>query len=195
MNAINERCFKKAIHLVESGAVSLTEEMNIFDFANLLVKLEQEKLNKEIKSDGFINYNDEVVSIEDIGIKDTIDISVSGDNLFYCNGILTKNSFGLPATADFMVALISTEDLEKAGQIMVKQLKNRYNTKVANKKFIVGLNYSKMKFYDVKKEEFTELTDSETTKEEGFGRGYSKGDFKSKFAGKGRGRDTSDWKV
>ena len=107
----------------------------------------------------------------------------------------TAESFGLPATADFMVALISTEDLEKAGQIMVKQLKNRYNTKVANKKFIVGLNYSKMKFYDVKKEEFTELTDSETTKEEGFGRGYSKGDFKSKFAGKGRGRDTSDWKV
>jgi len=107
----------------------------------------------------------------------------------------TAESFGLPATADFMVALISTEDLEKAGQIMVKQLKNRYNTKVSNKKFIVGLNYSKMKFYDVKKEEFTELTDSETTKEEGFGRGYSKDDFKSKFAGKGRGRDTSDWKV
>jgi hypothetical protein len=186
MNTINERCFKKAVRLVETGAVSLTEEMNLFDFADLLVKLEQEKLKKEIKSDACINYNDEIVSIEEIGIKDTIDISVSGDNLFYCNGILTKNSWGLPATADLMIALITTDELEKAGQIMVKQLKNRYNTKSTNKKFILGLNYSKMKFSDVKHSEFEELTDSKTktTETSGFGSGF----------GKGKG-DTSDWNI
>ena len=84
----------------------------------------------------------------------------------------TSESFGLPHTADLMVALITTDELEKAGQIMVKQLKNRYNTKAANKKFIVGLNYAKMKFYDVKKEEFEDLTDAKSTGEEGFGSGY-----------------------
>jgi len=88
-----------------------------------------------------------------------------------------------------MAALITTEELEKAGQIMVKQLKNRYNTKAANKKFIVGLNYAKMKFYDVKKEEFEELSQAATTKEEGFGSGYGKRDFAKKFGGGG----TDDW--
>ena len=101
----------------------------------------------------------------------------------------TSESFGLPHTADFMAALITTEELEKAGQIMVKQLKNRYNTKAANKKFIVGLNYAKMKFYDVKKEEFEELSEAATTKEEGFGSGYGKKDFAKKFGSK----DASDW--
>ena len=191
MNAINERCFKKAVRLVESGAVALTEEMNLFDFAELLVKLEQEKLKKEIKSDACINYNDEIVSIEEIGIKDTIDISVSGDNLFYCNGILTKNSFGLPATADLMIALITTEELERAGHILVKQLKNRYNTKTTNKKFIVGLNYSKMKFYDVAHSEFDPLINANIKEDEdsGFGSGYGKKDFTAKFGSS----KTADW--
>ena len=98
----------------------------------------------------------------------------------------TAESFGTPATADFMIALITTDELEKAGQIMVKQLKNRYNTKSANKKFILGLNYSKMKFSDVKHSEFEELTDSKTntTETSGFGSGF----------GKGKG-DTSDWNI
>ena len=102
----------------------------------------------------------------------------------------TSESFGLPHTADFMAALITTEELEKAGQIMVKQLKNRYNTKAANKKFIVGLNYAKMKFYDVSKDEFEDLTDAKTTKEEGFGSGFGKREFTKTFGGS---KDTSDW--
>jgi hypothetical protein len=61
----------------------------------------------------------------------------------------TSESFGLPATADFMFALISTEELEKLGQIIVKQLKNRYNDPTANKRFIVGVDRSKMRLYDV----------------------------------------------
>ena len=61
----------------------------------------------------------------------------------------TSESFGLPATADFMFALVSTEELEKLGQIMVKQLKNRYNDPTAYKRFVIGVDRSRMKLYDV----------------------------------------------
>ena len=61
----------------------------------------------------------------------------------------TSESFGLPATADFMFALISTEELEQQGRILVKQLKNRYNDPTASRKFILGIDRSKMRLYDV----------------------------------------------
>jgi replicative DNA helicase len=61
----------------------------------------------------------------------------------------TSESFGLPATADFMFAVISTEELEKLGQVMVKQLKNRYNDPTTNKRFIIGIDRARMKLYDV----------------------------------------------
>ena len=61
----------------------------------------------------------------------------------------TSESFGLPATADFMFALISTEELEQLGQMMVKQLKNRYNDPGVNKKFVIGVDRTKMRLYDV----------------------------------------------
>jgi hypothetical protein len=61
----------------------------------------------------------------------------------------TSESFGLPATADLMLALISTEQLEGMNQLMVKQLKNRYNDPTQNKRFIVGIDRAKMRLYDV----------------------------------------------
>lgn len=61
----------------------------------------------------------------------------------------TSESFALPATADFMFALISTEELQDLNQILVKQLKNRYDDPSLNRKFIIGVNRAKMKFYDV----------------------------------------------
>jgi len=60
----------------------------------------------------------------------------------------TSESFGLPATADLMFALVSTEDLEGLNQIMVKQLKNRYNDPTMNKRFVVGIDRAKMRLYD-----------------------------------------------
>ena len=60
----------------------------------------------------------------------------------------TSESFGLPATADLMLALISTEELEQLGQIMVKQLKNRYNDLNVHKRFVVGIDRAKMRLYD-----------------------------------------------
>ena len=61
----------------------------------------------------------------------------------------TSESFGLPATADLMFALISTEELEEMNQIMVKQLKNRYNDLNMNKRFVVGIDRAKMRLYNV----------------------------------------------
>jgi replicative DNA helicase len=72
----------------------------------------------------------------------------------------TSESFGLPATVDLMLALISTEDLEALGQIMVKQLKNRYNDPSYYKRFVIGVDRSKMKLYDVEVSAQTNIADS-----------------------------------
>ena len=72
----------------------------------------------------------------------------------------TSESFGLPATADLMFALISNEELDELNQIAVKQLKNRYNDPTVNKRFVVGIDRAKMKLYDVKVSEQDDLVDS-----------------------------------
>ena len=73
----------------------------------------------------------------------------------------TSESFGLPATADLMFALISTEELEDLNQIAVKQLKNRYNDPTMNKRFVVGIDRSKMKLYDVNTSEQSLVDDGQ----------------------------------
>ena len=78
----------------------------------------------------------------------------------------TSESFGLPATADFMFALISTEELEQQGRIMVKQLKNRYSDLATSRKFMVGIDRSKMKLYDVADDASAISIDSEDTGEQ-----------------------------
>lgn len=115
---------------------------------------------------------DEIIKIEKIGVRKSIDIEVSGNKLFFANKILTHNSssdpglddtsesFGLPATADFMFALISNDDLEKMNQIMVKQLKNRYSDLNYFKRFMVGVEKAKMKLYDVEESAQDNITDS-----------------------------------
>ena len=72
----------------------------------------------------------------------------------------TAESFGLPATADFMFALISSEELEQKNQILIKQLKNRYNDPTVNRKFIVGVDRSKMRLYDVEQKAQEDLVDT-----------------------------------
>ena len=72
----------------------------------------------------------------------------------------TSESFGLPATADLMFALISTEELEQLGQIMVKQLKNRYNDLSVYKRFIVGIDRAKMRLYDCEQSAQSDILDS-----------------------------------
>jgi replicative DNA helicase len=71
----------------------------------------------------------------------------------------TSESFGLPATADLMFALVSSEELEELGQIMVKQLKNRYSDPNAYKRFVVGVDRSKMRLYDIEQSGQEDLVD------------------------------------
>tara|TARA_A100001515_G_scaffold74269_1_gene59041 strand:- start:684 stop:2045 length:1362 start_codon:yes stop_codon:yes gene_type:complete len=99
----------------------------------------------------------------------------------------TAESFGLPQTADFMFAITSTEELEEMGQVLVKQLKNRYNSASANKKFIIGIDRSKMKLHDVKREEYDDLSDANSQESEVAGNGF---DFRPKKFDK-----TNDWKI
>ena len=72
----------------------------------------------------------------------------------------TSESFGLPATADLMFALISTEELDELGQILVKQLKNRYNDPTLHKRFAIGIDRSKMKLFDVEQSAQLDIVDS-----------------------------------
>ena len=72
----------------------------------------------------------------------------------------TSESFGLPATADLMFALISTEELEALNQIMVKQLKNRYNDPTIFKRFVIGIDRAKMRLYDVEQKAQEDILDS-----------------------------------
>jgi len=85
----------------------------------------------------------------------------------------TSESFGLPATADLMFALISTEELEGMGQLAVKQLKNRYNDPTYKKRFVIGVDRSRMKLYDVDDKEQTLIDDTPT---------FDKTDVGNKFA-------------
>ena len=77
----------------------------------------------------------------------------------------TSESFGLPATADLMFALISTEELEELGQILVKQLKNRYNDPTIHKRFVVGIDRAKMRLYDCEQSAQDDLLNSSSDPE------------------------------
>ncbi len=77
----------------------------------------------------------------------------------------TSESFGLPATADLMFALISTEDLEGLGQILVKQLKNRYNDPTIHKRFVIGIDRAKMRLYDCEQSAQNDILDNRKDEE------------------------------
>ena len=95
----------------------------------------------------------------------------------------TSESFGLPATADFMFAIISTEQMEELNQIMIKQLKNRYSDPTSNRKFVIGIDRSKMKLYDVEQFAQNELVDTGQDDEPAFDKATS-GKYKNlKFEG------------
>lgn len=106
----------------------------------------------------------------------------------------TSESFGLPATADFMFALIRTEDLDALGQLLVKQLKNRYNEVAVNRKFVVGVDVPKMKLFDVSQQAQSTLTNTgQEADQSGAGSGFREKDFDSKF--QGRKKKRSELKV
>ena len=77
----------------------------------------------------------------------------------------TSESFGLPATADFMIALISTEELADLDQMMVKQLKNRYNDPTMYKRFVIGVDRARMKLYDTESSAQVDVMDGPTSQQ------------------------------
>ena len=99
----------------------------------------------------------------------------------------TSESFGLPATADFMFALVSNEELEELNQIIVKQLKNRYNDPSYYKRFVIGIDRAKMKLYDVEASAQTGLSESGQSKpvfdKTGFGKEIIHNDTSEGFGG------------
>ena len=80
----------------------------------------------------------------------------------------TSESFGLPATADFMFALISNEELDELNQIAVKQLKNRYNDPTMNKRFVVGIDRAKMRLFDVSMDQQNIVDSNQDTEDDMF---------------------------
>jgi hypothetical protein len=103
----------------------------------------------------------------------------------------TSDSFGLPMTADFMFALISTEELEEVKQILVKQLKNRYNDGMANRKFILSLDRSMMKFKDAPNTAQSGILKANQTEEKNYGKGFDMRTADDKFSRK----KVEDWKI
>jgi len=100
----------------------------------------------------------------------------------------TSESFGLPATADFMIALISTEELQDLDQIMVKQLKNRYGDPSYNKRFVVGVDRSKMKLYDAEDTAQDGIVDSGSVFDKGDYSERAREDDSMRWSTKKRGR-------
>jgi hypothetical protein len=88
-----------------------------------------------------------------------------------------------------MFALIRTEDMDALGQVLVKQLKNRYNDVAVNRKFVVGIDRPKMKLFDVAQQAQVTLTDTgQESDQSGAGSGFRSQDFDSKFRGKPKSR-------
>lgn len=107
---------------------------------------------------------DEIISIKPVGKQKTIDITVSGDNLFVAQDILTHNSgasssdaemtdiggsFGIPATADFILSLARTEELDAINQLLAKVLKNRYRGSIDKKRFCLGVDIMTQTLHDI----------------------------------------------
>jgi hypothetical protein len=142
-------CLIAAQNAIDSGMIM--GDVSIGDAAHYFYTEEKTKLERETYVEThYLDYDDEVVSIEKVGEESLMDISVSGDNLFYANGILTKNSFGLPATADWMAAMVTNENLMELNQQLLIQLKTRYGAKKqSTKSQLVEVEFEKMRYKDL----------------------------------------------
>lgn len=139
-------CLDKALFYIatESKYTNLTDPIQI---AELLYNAEIEKYERDLKIEKLLDYDDEILEIEEIGDMGLMDITVGNDNLFLANDILTKNSSGHAMTADLMLALISTDELIALGEVRIKQLKNRWGSIHEFGSFILKMDRKKMKLF------------------------------------------------
>ena len=100
-----------------------------------------------------MNFNDEIVSIEILNEEEMIDIEVSDDHLFYGDGILISNSIGIPGVVDLLFAAMRNEETDAIGQIIFKQLKNRFRQMQYKPKIILGCEFEQQLFYDLSQNE------------------------------------------
>jgi hypothetical protein len=100
-----------------------------------------------------MNFNDEIVSIEILDDEEMIDIEVSDDHLFHGDGILVSNSIGIPGVCDLMLAGMRNEETDSIGQIIYKQLKNRFRKMQYKPKFVLGCDFDQQLFYDLSQSE------------------------------------------
>lgn len=107
-----------------------------------------------------MNFNDEIVSIEILNEEEMIDIEVSDDHLFYGDGILVSNSIGIPGVCDLMLAGMRNEETDSIGQIIFKQLKNRFRKMQYRPKFVLGCDFDQQLFYDLSQSEQTLVEDT-----------------------------------
>lgn len=124
-------------------------DIDLEDLIDAIVKEEFEKAELAMELEQSISFDDEIVGIEYLGEREMMDITVSRDNLFIANDILTKNSFGVPQTADFLLALMRTEELDEIDQVLCKQIKSRYANKTDKLRFVMGVDQQKQRYYDV----------------------------------------------
>jgi len=146
--SIFKRCLKVAVDVIDSNVLN-TNKLKLCDYAKLLYSQELDKIQSWDITDKNIDFNDEILEIIEIGNSELVDISVSGDQLFYANGILTKNSIGLVATCDMMIGLITSPELDEMNQIIFKQLKNRFGDVNKWTTFPIGVNKAQMRLYNL----------------------------------------------
>ena len=136
----------KTIQFIEQK-VKLMQMLGLTDnetktekYVDMMKLVLQEQEDKNNITDSLINYNDEIVDIEFLGDMETIDISVTGDQLFYCNDILTKNSIGIAATADVILSIFQTEEDVEMNHIRLGMMKNRYGPRGMVKNMKINYN-------------------------------------------------------
>lgn len=145
--------FYELVYAQASNAVSTSvNELSLSVAADTIVREMMDIAVDIMEAESALDYDDEIVSIEPIGEMELMDITVSRNNLFYANGILTKNSTGIPATLDGMWAVIRTEELDGIGQLLISEIKTRYGDK-SIPKFTVGVNINTQRLYDVHENE------------------------------------------
>ena len=147
----------------KSGKKIICSAKHLFPVDGELASIENGKLKIESKL-SILKMKDEIVSIKKLGKQKSIDVELDGDRLFFANDILTHNSgfsdsdveitstsdsFGVPQTADMFWAIIKNEALDSENKVMIKQLKNRYKDLAYKRRFMLGLEIKKMRFYEL----------------------------------------------
>lgn len=117
-----------------------------------LIETEKYQERQYQRTDQLLDYDDEIESIEELEEIEMFDISVAGDQLFYANGVLTKNSAGLVHTCDYMLGIVETEELSAMGQQMFKQIKSRYGDKSKFSRFFIGVDKSQQRWSQLNSE-------------------------------------------